>query len=71
MQLYEARCKKENTIVFHCVNETIKHLLTLPHADVAFFAMGVVPLSFSSSSAKPQEQFLQAFLFPVVPHTKE
>lgn len=43
-------------------------ILTFPHDDLGAGSVGAgSPIS--SSSASPQEQFLQAFLFPVVPHT--
>lgn len=40
---------------------------TLPHEDLGCSFAAVSPLN---SSANPQEQSLQAFRFPVVPHTK-
>jgi hypothetical protein len=45
--------------------------LTLPQAEVLVCAGGAAAgfLSTANSSARPQEQFLQAFLLPVVPHT--
>ena len=42
--------------------------LTLPHDEVLVV---VGTFSASNSSARPQEQFLHAFRFPVVPHTVE
>lgn len=45
--------------------------LTLPHDDLAFSDAGAsLFASADNSSAKPQEQSLHAFLFPVVPQTK-
>lgn len=49
---------------------TEMELHTLPHED--FGALGSSTLGAASpanSSARPQEQSLQAFLFPVVPQT--
>lgn len=48
-----------------------KKKLTLPHEDLAFSDVGLSFLASAyNSSAKPQEQSLQAFLFPVVPQTE-
>lgn len=46
-------------------------MLTLPHDEVLIWGSCCLGISLSaaSSSASPQEQFLQAFLFPVVPQT--
>ena len=41
--------------------------LTLPHDEEKDFWVGAFPES--NSSAKPQEQSLQAFRLPVVPQT--
>lgn len=44
---------------------------TFPQEDFAAGAAACLSLASSSnSSAKPQEQFLQALRFPVVPQTK-
>ena len=61
---------KTNEIVNFCIFfNTI--LLTLPHDEVAVLEeIDISPFSAASSSAKPQEQSLQAFRFPVVPHTR-
>lgn len=53
-------------------SESKKLQLTLPQLDLAF-AVSVLDFcvaSDSSSSANPQEQFLQAFRLPVVPQTE-
>jgi|688.fasta_scaffold748439_1 hypothetical protein len=46
--------------------------LTLPHEEVAADVVaGFSDWAVPNSSASPHEQSLQAFRFPVVPHTKK
>ena len=58
--------KKKNVLYFDKVSNMIK--LTLPHEEVNDFFVGSLPSD--NSSARPQEQSLQAFLLPVVPQTR-
>lgn len=44
--------------------------LTLPQDEVFVVVSSFLPPSAASSSARPQLQFLQAFLTPVVPQTR-
>lgn len=49
------------------LSRIVEQLLTLPQEDLDGFEF--LSASPASSSAKPQLQSLQAFLFPVVPQT--